>query len=216
MIELDVQVTRDDVPAVVHDFDLARLAGSAVRPEDEQWSVLENVRLHAASGGVPQSIPSLQTVFDALPAAFPVNVELKRQRAAAVRLACAAAPFAERPGILFSSFDWDLLVELRRLAPGAALAPLAGDDTGVGPFLAVAERLSATSLHVSQAFARQFLPSLSRVGPPVLCYTVNDLATASYLLDSGAFGVFTDRPGYLRTALGLSPPQSIRMPCSSP
>jgi len=216
MIELDVQLTRDGVLAVVHDFDLARLAGTALRPEDVQWSALENVRLHAAPGSEPESIPNLQAVFDALPAAFPVNIELKRQRAAAARLARAAASFADHPGSLFSSFDWDLLAELKRLAPRAALAPLAGDDTGIDPFLRAAERLSARALHVSLAFARQFLSSLSGTGLPVLCYTVNDFATASYLLDSGAFGVFSDRPGHLRRALGLSPPQSIRMPCSSP
>ena len=211
LVELDVQLTRDGTLALLHDPSYTRVAGSDLRPEREAWASLSAIRLH--DGSPPACLDDL---FAALPAEYPVNVELKRTEAPLERLAAAAARLAERPNTLVSSFDWPLLEAVRALAPGLPLAPIAGDDAAVDALRSVADRLRAWSTHVSRGLARRALAPILRDGRPVLCYTVNDPDEARHLLDSGASGVFSDSPGALRRALGLSAPGSIRMLDSSP
>ena len=211
LVELDAQLTPDGVLVLLHDPTYARVAGSDLRPEREPWSALASLRLH--DGSAPARLDDL---FAALPADFPVNVELKRTEAAIEPLAAAAGRLADRPNTLVSSFDWPLLDAVRARAPFLALAPIAGDDASVDDLRRAAARLGAWSIHVSRALARRALAPLGRDGRRVLCFTVNDPGEARYLLDSGASGVFSDSPGALRRALRLSTPASIRMLDSSP
>jgi glycerophosphoryl diester phosphodiesterase len=211
LIELDVQLTFDGVLAVLHDPTYARVAGSTLSPERQSWTALGALRLH--DGSAPAE---LGAVFESLPAGYPVNVELKRFAAPIERLAAAAARLAGRPNTLVSSFDWPLLQAVRALAPQLALAPIAGDDAAIEPLRSVAARLGAWSIHIARGLAPRALATLAGDRRPVLCFTVNDPGEARHLLDSGASGVFSDSPGALRRALGLSASGSIRMLDSSP
>ncbi len=211
LVELDAQLTTDGVLVLLHDATFERVAGSQLRAEEAPWSALADLRLR--DGSAPARLDDL---FAALPAGFPVNVELKRSGASTERLAAAASRLASHPNTVVSSFDWPLLEAVRALAPTLALAPIAGDRTAVDDLLAIAERLGAWSIHVSRALARRGAARLWTAGRPALCYTVNDPDEARYLIDSGASGVFTDRPGELRRALGLSGSPSVRMLDSSP
>jgi len=211
LVELDVQLTADGVLVLLHDPTFERVAGLRLSPEEELWETIAALRLRDGSAPV-----RLEDVFAALPPDFPVNVELKRTHAGPERVAAAASGLAARPNTLVSSFDWPLLETVRRRAPALALAPIAGDQVAVDDLLAVGERLGAWSIHASRGLARIALGPLVESRRPVLCYTVNDPDEARYLLDSGASGVFTDSPGGLRLALGLSGRASIRMLDSSP
>ena len=211
LVELDAQLTRDDVLVLLHDSTYARVAGSTLSPEHATWDEVAALRLR--DGSTPARLDAL---FATLPADFPVNVELKRSHATVERLAAAAARLVERPNTLVSSFDWPLLEATRALEPTLALAPIAGDEASVDDLRGAADRLGAWSVHVSRGLSGRALAPLARDARPVLCYTVNDPAEARYLLDSGASGVFADSPGALRRALGLSTPGSIRMLDSSP
>ena len=147
------------------------------------------------------SIPSLEQALAALPAGFPVNVEMKRLAAPLALYAEAlATAVAGRAQVLVSSFDWELLAELKRRAPDLPLAPLSRDD-GAG-LVAAGDRLGAWSLHCHRRLAGAELAAAARAaGRPLLAYTVNDPAEARRLLECGISGVFTDFPGQLRRAL---------------
>lgn len=70
-VELDVHVTADGVPVVVHDIDLVRVAGAAV---DVRTSPLAALREHHLGDGTP--VPTLAEALDVLGDA-PVMVEVK-------------------------------------------------------------------------------------------------------------------------------------------
>lgn len=201
MIELDVQLTADGKLAVAHDH-LLRLGGKELRPEETAYHALAAPQPDPF--GRAASIPLLENVLAALPPAFPVNIELKRQRASRAGLVAAIAPFAGRSNTVISSFDWELLRELRSQAPGSALAPLADRQVGAEDLLAVAEQLRAWSVHVAADLPAAALRELVRRHRTVLCYTVNDAAQARRLFDSGISGVFSDFPGRLRRSRALS------------
>lgn len=204
LLEFDVQSTADGVLVVHHDFGLGRLAG---RPDlaVEDATLAELAALDLRHPDHPERtgrIPTLAGLLAALPSGFPVNIELKVSRSARGRLAeLALAAAGGRENVLFSSFDTDLLGELRRRSTTADLAPLAKRWT---PGL---ERLGATlgawSLHIAGGVARAAAAAAALpAAPPLAVYTVNDAARARALLAQGAAGLFTDRPGGLRAELG--------------
>lgn len=210
LLEFDVQATADGVLVLHHDEDLGRLAGRPdLEVESSSLSELQGVALrHPEHPECPEPagrIPTLAELFAALPAGFPLNIELKVRRTAPGRLAeLALAATAGRENVLFSSFDAALLRELRRQSAAARIAPLARLWT---PALdRLGEELDAWSLHVGGGVARATAASPpaggASCGPPLLVYTVNDAARARELLAQGAAGLFTDRPGPLRAELG--------------
>lgn len=200
LLEFDVQATADEVLVLMHDSDLGRLGG---RPdlvvERSVASTLLDIELRdPAATGRRGRIPTLSALLSALPADYPINIELKVQHSDRGRLAeLALEATAQRENVLFSSFDSSVLRALRQRSPAARLAPLARRWT---PALAqFGEELAAWSLHVGGGVGRA---KAAGDGPPLLVYTVNDAARAGRLLAEGAGGLFTDRPGPLRAELG--------------
>jgi glycerophosphoryl diester phosphodiesterase len=204
-LELDVQLSADGELAVVHDWDLRRLAGAALVVESAAWSDLAAIRLRAAGGEDASRIPRLRDVLEILPDRLPLNVELKRRGADRARLAEAVlAECAAREPLLFSSFDWPLLAELRRRAPHVWVAPLA--SRWPGRLLEAGRDLRAWSLHAHRRIVtRALIERASEAGRPVLVYTVNEASEAARFFALGVSGVFTDFPGRLREALRNAP-----------
>lgn len=203
-LELDVQLSADGELAVVHDWDLRRLAGAALVVESAAWSDLSAVALRSSGGETPR-IPRLAEVLSLLPDGLPLNVELKRRGADRARFAEAVlATCAAREPLLFSSFDWPLLAELHRRAPHAWVAPLA--SRWPGRLLEAGRDLRAWSLHAHRRIAtRSLVEQASEAGRRVLVYTVNEASEAARFFALGVSGVFTDFPGRLREALRNTP-----------
>lgn len=212
-IEIDLQLTLDGRLAVVHDRDLTRLAHDPLVVEDSTFDQLLRADVSGgfrASGSVPISIPSLEQVLDALPEFFPINLELKQWTAPralyAERLTDA---IRERTHVLVSSFDHELLHEVRAVMPECLLAPLfsgspheADAQSLVARVLSAARDLDASAVNVNHQLAtRRLAQSVADFGWPLLVYTVDDAVLAAALFDDGAAGIFTNRPGALRREL---------------
>jgi len=73
IIEIDTQIARDGVPVVIHDPDLVRTAGKAMRPRDTDHTTLVAQYLYEGLGGpdASQTDEQLPTLSDALLAAGP-------------------------------------------------------------------------------------------------------------------------------------------------
>ncbi len=72
-MELDVRLTKDQVPVVFHDSTLERMCGIDRRLEDCTWEELQAYRLQ----GTEYGIPSLEQVLAAVRGRTPLLVELK-------------------------------------------------------------------------------------------------------------------------------------------
>lgn len=193
MIELDVQLTADGRLVAFHDWDLERLAGGPEVVEESPYARLVD--------RFPR-ISTLPEIFAGLPDAMPLNVELKRRRADPRALVKALGDaLGDRDRILLSSFDWQLLDAVAEALPERPLAPIG--DGSAAELLGAAERLGAWSVHCHQRLAEPgLLAAAAAAERPVLAYTVNDVATARRLIESGVAGLFTDAPGRLRRELG--------------
>jgi glycerophosphoryl diester phosphodiesterase len=106
-VELDVQLSADGVPVVIHDADLRRV-------HKVDASVHE---LDAAALG-EYGIPRLAEVFEALPLEAFIDIDLKVEPSHAFVEACLAGRGAEPERAAVDSMDPAVLSNLRELAPG--------------------------------------------------------------------------------------------------
>ena len=199
MLEVDVQLAKDDELVVFHDRDLTRLGGGDRRAVEQLESrelaevELALVRTHGGET-LRGRAPTVADLLAALPPAYPIDVEIKRFDANYSWLARGVAyALAKRPNVLVSSFDWQALAYVRTLLPDMQVAPIA--DRHVEPLLDAAQKLDAWSIHVHRRLASADLVAAARAaGRPLLAYTVNDVDEARALFALGVSGVFTDDP----------------------
>lgn len=72
-IELDIQLTKDQIPVVFHDFTLARICGAEGKVCDYTWEELQNFRLCESD----ERIPRFEDVLKLVDGRVPLIVEFK-------------------------------------------------------------------------------------------------------------------------------------------
>lgn len=196
-LELDIRLSRDGTPVVIHDAILERTtsgSGPVARS-----SLAELRQLDAGAWFAPcfagEPIPSLDEVLSAFSGRVWLNLEIKQAAAGAVVLELLRDhPTAE---VVVSSFSWPLLRRLRRYDPDIRLAVLL-DRPGWHRALAVARDISACALHVAaDHLSWPLAAACRRQGLPVFPFTVDSLPRARRLGRVGAAGFFTNDPAAL-------------------
>ena len=140
-------------------------------------------------------VPQLQEVLPVVrPQLSCLNIELKNDNnrypgleTAVLSCLHQAAPDI-LPKTLFSSFDYDTLVRLRKLDKNARIGLLTR-------FFDVSKALAlgAESVHMNYTrFTPQIAHACHENGLKVYLYTVNDPLLATRLAEAGADGIFTD------------------------
>lgn len=209
-LELDVRVTRDGHPVVMHDATVDRTTDGfgAV-----SGMTLEAVRRLSAAGSPGEGVPTLREVLQEFPA-VPVNIDIKdRGLPGAEKVVLGVlreAGAADR--VLVASADHRVLRRFRRAAGGEF-------DTGasrreIALFYALSrlrlERLirpayAALQVPVDYGPLRLLTPRFVRaahaVGARVDAWTINEPGSMRELLDLGADAVMTDKPDVLAEVL---------------
>lgn len=193
-IELDVHLTRDGIPVVIHDETVDRTTdGTGAIVEMDHTDLM---RLDAGGGA---RIPTLDEVLDLAGDAMHVDIEVKAAAADAVILAA-----TRRPALRYavSSFDLDVLRHVRRREPDVELWPLtmgASDDA-----LATAAELGSSYIALNDGFVNgDIVAYLRGRGLEAWVWTVNDPVRGAELEALGVAGICTDDPGrLLRAGIG--------------
>ncbi len=208
-VELDVMLTGDGVPVLIHDDTLDRTTDG--RGPVAGLTLAELRRLDAGAWFSPrfagERVPTLEEALALLlDLGLGLNLEIKPFPGREVPTAEAALAVlrrhwpAGRP-LLVSSFEVPCLEVARAAAPDIPRGYLLWDPPA--DWAAVADRLEAATLNVHQD--RQTAASVAAyraTGRPVLAYTVNDAGRARELFGWGVAAVFTDAPGRLAATLG--------------
>ncbi len=200
-IELDVRVTADGVPVVLHDPTLDRTTDGTGAVAARTWS-----EVRRAVAGAGERVPTLAEVLERFPTT-PLIVEIKEAAAARPALAALRAQHAEGR-VLLGAFQ------------RAALRPFVGTEFArsavrlqVSWFwacsrLGLARRTDYQAFSVPERSGRlrvvdtAFLGAARRAGLPVHVWTVDDPAEAARLRALGVCGIITNYPERMR---GLTP-----------
>lgn len=201
-VELDIALTRDGVPVLLHDATLERTTDGAGALGDMDFADLAG--LDAGSWFAPrflgQRVPSLAEAIDELGRCrLGANLEIKPAAGSAAATARAVVATLRRhwpghlPPPLVSSFDRHVLAAARQADPELLLGYLAeGLEEG---WHEQATQLGCASLHLAHAkLAPGAFAAARAAGLPLFLYTVNDLEEARRLRGAGATALFTDRP----------------------
>lgn len=179
-VELDVRLTADAVPMVVHDERLERLCGVDAAVAELDRAALADLTLLDSE----QGLPTLEDALAAVDGRVPVLVEVKnRARSGAVEPAVAAVLDDYGGEFAVQSFNPLSVRWFRRYRPGWPRGQVAGrlrDATDVGPLARFAvRRLLASPLARPDfvAYEHDALPYWPvtlhrRLGIPVLAWTV--------------------------------------------
>jgi glycerophosphoryl diester phosphodiesterase len=196
-IELDVHLSADGVPVVLHDETLERTTDGFGPVGACPLARLR--KLDAGSWFAPEfageRVPTLEETLRLLAGRLRLNLEVKDTHAGMAVLELLSR-FAAAD-VVVSSFDHRLLVRLRRAAPDLPLAVLAGSDWHRALAMAAALRACAFHPHVNLV-NRPLLAACRRLQLPVLAWTVDDPVRAHVLARLGLAGLFTNDPAGLR------------------
>lgn len=194
-VELDVRRALDGVLVVHHDPDLA---------DGRRIS-------HLAASELPSSIPTLVAALEAC-LGMTVNVEIKHgddpdafdedRRVADQVLECWQA-MADRPPILVSSFDFEVIERVKAVAPDVPTGYLVlGVDE---PHDAIARCIDGghQAVHPWDPMVDPDVVERARgAGVELNVWTVDDPERIALLAEWKVDGVVTNRPGLARTTLG--------------
>lgn len=210
-VELDVKLTKDQVPILFHDETLERTTDSSGNVADFTYQELRKLDagLWFGESFFDTRIPTLEQAVDVLiERGLGVNLEIKpcpgRERETAeVALDVLSQIWDDHSNILISSFSHVSLEAAAEYANDWArsLCLGGGDDlpenwAELAKFLEV----SALSINGNTTTQEQIL-ALQEAELPLLAYTINDPEQARILQGYGIRSFFTDAPDELMDAL---------------
>jgi glycerophosphoryl diester phosphodiesterase len=214
-MELDVRLTGDGVPVVIHDEDLRRTTDGKGRVAERALAEIRRLSAGEWFGARfrEERVPTLEEVYRLVGGRAELNVEIKGKGDGSRETALAALEVARASSALghtiFSSFEPKALQACRTRAPEARVALLVepgglvlsrGDPVEaveeavlarVAPWQELA--LEAVNFHRSLAFA-PLVQALHASRWEVNVFTVDDPQEAEALEDRGVDGVFTNDP----------------------
>jgi glycerophosphoryl diester phosphodiesterase len=185
-IELDVHLSRDGVPVVIHDESVNRTTDGSGDVADLDLAVLR--QFDAGNGA---TIPTLAEVLDLVGDTLHVDIEVKAAAAADAVL----AETAGRPGLRFaiSSFDHGVLRHVRSRDAGIELWPLIYGVTTEA--IVTAKELDSPRLAANDTMLNEEIIGFAGAnGLEIWVWTVNDPDRAEQLVGWGATGICTDDP----------------------
>ncbi len=201
IVEIDVQETADGEVVVIHDSDLMRVGGAAVKVWETTYDELMEIDVGSWYGPEfsGQRVPTLEQVLELCKGRAWVDIELKYY-GHNDHLEERVAEIVERVGmedeVVLMSLVYDIVLSMKALRPdwtvGLLTAKAVGDlTTSDADFLAV---------HVGIA-SSGFVRRAHAAGKEVYVWTVNDKLNMSRMMSRGVDGVITDHPALARQVI---------------
>ncbi len=185
-VELDVHMSSDGVPVVIHDRDVSRTTNGKGNVDELNLGTIKG--LDAGNG---ERVPTLTEVLHLLAGKLKLYVEVKQAGIApSVLDVLENYPKADW---LIGSFNLETLRQARTLSATAELWPIA--DTFTDALIETAQEIRASAVSLeSTAATAEVASRCAGAGIGFAVHTVNDVAEARRVRDLGAVGLCTDVP----------------------
>jgi glycerophosphoryl diester phosphodiesterase len=200
--EIDVQETSDGAVVVVHDADLARLAGVARKVRDMTFDEVRAIDIGTPVGPAfaGERVPTLDEVLETAKGKVGVNIELKYYPGE-MKLAERVVESVKRHGmerdIVVQSLTYHGLEQVRALDPDLIVGYIMSLEVK-DPWKLDVDFYSMGSRLITPAFVAR----AHRKGREVYAWTVDDSATAVRLVGLGTDNLITNDPKLIRRVLG--------------
>ncbi|MEL0010384.1 MAG: glycerophosphodiester phosphodiesterase family protein [Bacteroidota bacterium] len=208
MVELDVSISKDGVPVVIHDRTVDRTTDYS---GEVQSFTLAELKAMEVGGWFTEEyrgepFPTLREALELMKGKIAVNIEIQTE---AVQDAWQGGivdktvhivkelDMAEQ--VIYSSFDYRVLEHLEIIDSSIVKALLyeASQSNGLTPSELVQKyRVDAFNCSYRQ-LSDTWIQDLNEHGIPYMVYTVNEEPLMRELIDKGVRGIFTDYPGRL-------------------
>ncbi len=200
-VEIDVMLSADGRPVIIHDSDLARTTNT--KGPVAGASLAEIQALDAGSWFAPEfageRVPTLDDALDFIAArGMALNLEIKPTRGkdretAEVAAQVLAQRWPDGMPLLVSSSSETALGAMRRALPGLPLGLIS--RAVPGDWRRRLEGLGCVSLHAAhERISPAAAGRIRKAGFGLLAYTVNHPARAEALFQMGVNAIFTDHP----------------------
>lgn len=208
MIELDVLLTRDNIPIVLHDSKLGRTTDGAGPVSQIFARELQDLDAGAWFGPSYKNtqIPSLETVLQWASGKIALNIEIKGEGKSRISAGIESlvlgliSQYRMDKHVIISSFSPKTLSRVKKIAPAAPTALLNWKYSyGTMRAYRLMRNCRADGLNL---LARQMKPALMSAliknKVPAWIYTLNDESEMRMAIQKGATGIFSDRPDLLK------------------
>jgi len=202
-IELDVQLSKDGVPVVVHDPHLKRTSDVGSDVTVQELTLDQIKQLDAGSWFSEEfrgeRIPTLKEVLEMKRGPTGLMIEIKTPKSGeekklveTVVAVLKKAPQREDEGeILLGSFSPEVVKNVQEIAPDFAVIGIAKEHQTIDAHRALG--VTHFTLHYPLVTA-ELIEKLHQEGCVVWTYTVNDRATLKKVTEAGVDGVITNDP----------------------
>lgn len=201
--EIDVLLSKDGVPMVIHDTSLARLAGDSRNVYELTAAELQALTLE--QNGCRGRISTLEEVLEYCKGKIGLLIELKthghetkdvaRQAAQAVE----AQQAADR--CLFMSIDYSLVQAMNAIHPEYIIGYCVyGSVSSVDAAALLASGINFLTIEENMVSPR-FVNRCLRAGLPVYVWTVDEYESMERYLAEGVCGLISDRPALAADAV---------------
>jgi len=208
-LELDIQLSKDGVPVVIHDFTLERTTTGRGYVKDHTLEELKALDAGAWFGPEfrGERIPTLAEALALAKGRAYINIELKTAGGLYPGLAEAAVKVVREAGmeneVYFTSFDHLVMLEAKSIAPDIRTGLLV-----LGRPVAMKSQFEATGADVlSIAYpyiSKDLVQEAEELGIDLLAWTVDDPARIRELAAlSDRIAICTNAPDAAREALGV-------------
>lgn len=198
-IELDVQLSRDRVPVVIHDSDLGR----TVRGEGlvSDLTAAELAVMDAGSWCHPrfagQGVPMLQEVLEWAKGRIPLHIELKKTFSAAPDVVSTVVDLVQRFDVVTQvevfSFDYQCIQLVKEAYP--VLMTGVCFKEGALDYVGLAHEFGIQVLHPEwQCVNKNMVGKAHEMGLYVIAWTVDDPEQTRTLVSMGVDGITTNFP----------------------
>ena len=182
MIELDVHLSSDLVPMVIHDATVNRTTSATGNVADFSAKKLQEL-----------GIPSLSAVFELVQNSCSINIEIKVYNATQPVLDVLQSSSFDVEKIIISSFDWHVLQEIRFQKDTIKLGVLT--ETDISLAIGFAAFIKAFAIHpYYHLLTIQNVEKIKEKGLKLYTWTVNEPEDITFVKQLGVDGIITDYP----------------------
>ncbi len=218
MIELDVCLTKDRVPVVIHDTTLERTTDGEGLVSGYTLSELKELDAGSwfSSEFKGESIPTLEETLDQTKGRITVNIEIKPESfesseptdAVEIQICRLVEKFGMVESVLISSFKHSFFSRIQsfyrkyKRSNPLRIAPIQGYFESDDAVIELCQREKAYSYHPNESFLTvSLIDELKACGFRVFPYTINDEERMTNLIQMGVHGIISDEPEKLRKVL---------------